>query len=99
MPEGWPPACYVAGVSRLRGGLEARIIEGLSMPGREKEKGDKATDKEKSWISCGVAGRGPLPTPRVGSCLTLRIELSEETHVLTSRRRYREETPGWRIAG
>ena len=26
---------------------------------------------------------GPLPGPRVGSCLTLRNELSEETHVLT----------------
>ena len=30
-----------------------------------------------------VAGRGTFPGPKLGSCLTLGNELSEETHVLT----------------
>lgn len=35
-------------------------------------------------LSCGdVARRGPFQGPRVGSCLTMGSELSEETHMLT----------------
>ena len=39
------------------------------------------------WMSGYVAGRGtPFQGPRVGSCLTLGNESSEETHVLTKQK-------------
>ena len=37
---------------------------------------------------------GPLQGPNLGSCLTLRNELSKETHVLTKQRLYWERAPG-----
>ena len=41
-----------------------------------------------SWFSVFLAillqERGPLPETKLGSCLTLRSELSEETHLLTN---------------
>ena len=43
-----------------------------------------------SWLSRNTSWKqvlqegGPLEIPRVGSCLTLRNKLSEETHVLTT---------------
>ena len=40
----------------------------------------------------------PFQGLKVGSCLTLRNELCEETNVLT-RRFYWEGVPGWRAAG
>ena len=49
-----------------------------------------------SWNSnTFVAGRGP----QLGSCLTIRNELSEETHVLINKRFYWERAPGWRAGG
>ena len=44
--------------------------------------------------------RGPLPgVLSVGSCLTLRNELSEETHVLTKQEILLERAPRWRGVG
>ena len=43
----------------------------------------------------GTASRGPS----VGSCLTLRNELSEETHVLTKQEILLERAPRWRGVG
>ena len=37
--------------------------------------------------------------PKLGSCLTLGNELSEETHCRQSKRFYWERAPGWRAAG
>ena len=42
---------------------------------------------------------GPLPGPGVGSCLTVRNESREETHVLIKQETFWEEEPGWRAAG
>ena len=41
----------------------------------------------------------PFQGPRVGSCLTLRNELSEETHVLTKQETSLGGAPGWRAGG
>ena len=46
---------------------------------------------------CGRKG-DPFQGPKLGSCLTLRNELSEETHV-PSKRFYWEREPGWRAGG
>ena len=43
------------------------------------------------WPCCRKGD--PFQGPKVGSCLTLRNELSEETHVLTSKRFYWERAP------
>ena len=41
----------------------------------------------------------PFQGPKLGSCLTLRNELSEETHVLTKQEILLERAPGWRAVG
>ena len=41
----------------------------------------------------------PFQGPKLGSCLTLRNELSEETHVLINKRFYWERALGWRAGG
>ena len=41
---------------------------------------------------------GPLPGPELGSCLTLRKELSEETRA-DKARDLLERAPGWRAGG
>ena len=47
-----------------------------------------------------VAGRGTLSKgPRAGSCLTLRNELSKETHALTKQEIFGEGTPRWGAGG
>ena len=44
----------------------------------------KSTSEIPSWLwSCTRKGGRPYQGPRVGSCLTFRSELSEETHGLT----------------
>lgn len=79
---------------QVKEGWRLRIIEGiLRCLVERKKRRDKATDKEKSWISCGKRRRGTPSHPESGLCLTLRIELSEETHVAMLET-YREETPG-----
>ena len=42
---------------------------------------------------------GPLQGPKLGSCLTLGDELSEETHVLTKQEIFLERAPRWRAGG
>ena len=42
---------------------------------------------------------GPLPGPRVGPCLTMGSELSEETHMLTKREILRGRSPPGKRAG
>ena len=54
-----------------------------------------------SWIFVGRTD-AEAETPillKLGSCLTLGNELSEETHVLTRHRFYWKRSPGWRAAG
>ena len=46
-----------------------------------------------------VAGRGTPPGPRVGSCLTLRNELFEETHMLTKQETLLGRGTGQRAGG
>ena len=41
----------------------------------------------------------PFQGPKLGSCLTLRNELSEETHVLTKQEILLGRAPGWRAGG
>ena len=41
----------------------------------------------------------PFQGPKLGSCLTLGNELSEETHVLTKQEILLERAPGWRAGG
>ena len=41
----------------------------------------------------------PIQGPKLGSCLTFRNELSEETHVLTKQEILLERAPGWRAEG
>ena len=41
----------------------------------------------------------PFQGPKLGSCLTLRKELSEETHVLRQQEILLERARGWRAAG
>ena len=41
----------------------------------------------------------PFQGPKLGSCLTLRNELSEETHVLTKQEILLERAPRWRAGG
>ena len=38
-----------------------------------------------AWMRGGVAGRGPCQGPKLGSCLTLGNEVSEETHAAKAR--------------
>ena len=41
----------------------------------------------------------PFQGPKLGSCLTLGNELSEETHVLTKQEILLGRAPGWRAVG
>ena len=51
-----------------------------------------------SGSSCGRKG-DPFQGPKLGSCLTLRNDLSEETHVLTKQEIFWEGAPRQRAAG
>ena len=48
---------------------------------------------------CCVEEGGPLPWPRMGSCLTLGSELSEEMHILTKQEALLEGAPRLRNPG
>ena len=57
-------------------------------------------DSLDSLVNSLVAGRGtPFQGPRVGSCLTLRNELFEETHVLTKQETLLGRGTGQRAGG
>ena len=43
--------------------------------------------------------RDPFQGPKLGSCLTLGNELSEEIHVLTKQEILLGKAPGWRAVG
>ena len=46
-----------------------------------------------------VVEGGPFPGPKWGSCLILRKELSEETHMLTKQEILLGKSTGWRAVG
>ena len=55
---------------------------------------DENQEKEE-WQDCCRKG-DPFQGPKLGSCLTLRNELSEETHALTKQEILLGRAPGWR---
>ena len=54
------------------------------------------TDLFQSW---GCRTRDPFQGPKVGSCLTLGNELSEETHLLTKQETLLGRGAGWKAGG
>ena len=61
---------------------------------------DVSLSEEESHQSRNLLQEGdPFQGPKLGSCLTLGNELSEETHALTKQEILLGRAPGWRAGG
>ena len=73
-----------AGFQRIARRDEKSVLSDQCKEIEENNRMEKTRDLFKKIRDTNVAGRGtPSRAPKLGSCLTLGNELSEETHVLT----------------